>query len=234
MYLKIDQLSYQLVWLLLGGFLVNIGCLCPLHIVGGCSRIRCFSFWALHDPNLRVMCNTTVIWMSWLLKHLYFVSSVNVDIFVKECLSTMPFAADSCMNDLGDPVSANQSTSVLPQFVLTKNSHHVSLFSDTLFISLIAVGFIAFNDDQSSISSFIYNAASAPTVSFSGSSSSSCSSCCSFMCRTRLICGVHCWCGVFLVSCLTVWFLRLGIGALHSDVKWPILLQFLHVIFYTC
>ena len=41
---------------------------------------------------------------------------MNVDILVEGCLGTMCLAFDSCINDLGDQVSANQSISVLPKF----------------------------------------------------------------------------------------------------------------------
>ena len=191
----------------------------PITFWGRLFISRMLQFLAVHDPDLRVMCSTPVIFISWLLKHLYLVFSLNVVILLVVFLLKIFRAFEYCMNDLGEPVSARQSNSMLLQFVLTQNSPPASLFNDTLFTLLNAFGLIVFTDDQSSISSFMSSAASASTVS----SSSHC--CCSFICRTLLVCGVLWGWGVFLMSCFNGGFLRSGIGASQFDVKWPIFLK---------
>ena len=84
-------------------------------------------FLAVHAPDLRVMFSTPVIFMSWLLKylyHLYRVFSLNVVILIDLFLFAIFFAFACSMNDLGEPVSANQCSSILLYFVLTQNSLH--------------------------------------------------------------------------------------------------------------
>ena len=167
-----------------------IASLCRMSMpIAFCERFftsKMLQFLAEHDHDLRISSNTPIIWMSWLLKHFYFVFSVNVVIFVDGCFYAMLFVADFCMKDPGEPVSASQSSSMLPQFDLTQISPPVSFLRDTLFVSLNAVGLFVMTVAQSSIISYMYKAASASTSS-SSSSSSFCS--CSFLCRTRLVCG---------------------------------------------
>ena len=63
MCLILGQLSWQLVWMLLGEFLIDEGYFCPLYFVGGCSLIECCSFgqsmipiWGLCAEHLLFVC----------------------------------------------------------------------------------------------------------------------------------------------------------------------------------
>ena len=186
----------------------------PITFCGRLFASRILLFFADHGPDLRITSSTPFIWRSWLLKHLYLVFSGNFVIFVSGYSAVIFFAVDSCINDLGDPVLANHSISLFRYFVLTQNSPLMSLFNDTLFTSLKPVGCTMLMDDQSSMSSLMYNAASPSTVSSSCYSSS----CSSWMLRTLRVCLNCCW-GVFLFSCrgLNV-FLLSGMGVLHKNL----------------
>ena len=80
----------------------------PIRFWGRLLTSRILQFVALHDPDLIFVFSTPFILISWLLKHLYFIFSVKFDKLVSGYLAVNSFAFDSCINDLGRPLLANQ------------------------------------------------------------------------------------------------------------------------------
>ena len=64
----------------------------PMTFRGRFFNSSILQFSAVQDPDLRVTYKTLFIWMSGLLKPLYFVFSVKVVILVEGCLDTLSFA----------------------------------------------------------------------------------------------------------------------------------------------
>ena len=119
---------------------------------------ECSTVFAVHAPDLSVMCNTPKIFISWLLKHLYLDFSSNIVILLSLFRFVISFAFVYSKNERGEPVSASQSTSVFFPFVLTQHSPPVVLLTDMVFIFFTSTDLIVLTDDQSSISSFMYKA----------------------------------------------------------------------------
>ena len=83
------------------------------------------------------MCSTPDIFMSWLLKYLYLDFSSNVVILLALFLFVISFAFACSLKDRGEPVSANQSITMLLNLVFTQHSPPASLLNVMLFYSSV-------------------------------------------------------------------------------------------------
>ena len=95
----------------------------PIKLCVLCPTTSILQFWAVHDPDWRVMLISPSILMLLLLKHLYFLWLVYCWSFTSGLCSIILFACSLVMKLLGDPVSTSHCifrffVVVLPRFLL--------------------------------------------------------------------------------------------------------------------
>ena len=162
MFFSVSIVEIELIWVpgdLLGFCCSEIPSFCrtslPIKLCVLCPTTRILQFWAVHEPECRVMLISPSILILLLLKHLYFVWLVYCWCFTPGLCFMISVACSLVMKLLGDPVSANHCIFNLFVVVSTQISFGVFVFNSMSCTSLNESGAIWLISAQSSDCSFM-------------------------------------------------------------------------------